>query len=99
MAPEQMAARLTEYFDAMTAAIFEHRGMVNDFIGDAIMAVFGAPLDDPDHARHAVESVLGMQRALAGRKRREDAEGGQRLGAGPGVHTGEVVAGNVRAEG
>src|SRR6266702_1525250 len=44
----------------MTAAIFEHRGMVNDFIGDASMAVFGAPLDDPDHARHAVESALSM---------------------------------------
>ena len=52
-----MAARLTEYFDAMTATIFARRGMVNDFIGDAILAVFGAPLDDPEHARHAIESA------------------------------------------
>jgi adenylate cyclase len=95
MAPDQMAARLTEYFDAMTAAIFDHRGMVNDFIGDAIMAVFGAPLDDPDHARHAVESALSMQRALGGLNRRWEAEGLPPLRMGLGVHTGEVFAGNV----
>ena len=95
MAPEQMAARLTEYFDAMTAAIFDHRGMVNDFIGDAIMAVFGAPLDDPDHARHAVESALSMQRALGGLNRRWESEGLPPLRMGLGVHTGEVFAGNV----
>src|SRR5437870_2827092 len=99
MAPEQMAARLTEYFDAMTAAIFEHRGMVNVFIGDAIMAVFGAPLDDPDHARHAVESALGMQRALASLNRRWESEGLPPLRMGLGVHTGEVFAGNVGREG
>ena len=95
MAPDQMAARLTEYFDAMTAAIFDHRGMVNDFIGDAIMAVFGAPLEDPDHARHAVESALSMQRALGGLNRRWEAEGLPPLRMGLGVHTGEVFAGNV----
>jgi len=64
MVPEQMAERLTEYFDAMTAAIFVRRGMVNDFIGDAILAVFGAPLDDPEHARHAVLSALAMVETL-----------------------------------
>ena len=67
MPPEQMAERLTEYFDAMTTTIFARRGMVNDFIGDAILAVFGAPLDDPDHARHAIESALEM---LTGEKAR-----------------------------
>jgi adenylate cyclase len=99
MAPEKMAARLTEYFDAMTAAIFDHRGMVNDFVGDAIMAVFGAPLDDPDHARHAVESALAMQRALEGLNRRWQSEGLPPLRMGLGVHTGEVFAGNVGREG
>ena len=95
MAPTLMAARLTEYFDAMTAAIFVHRGMVNDFIGDAIMAVFGAPLDDPDHARHAVRSALAMQRALEVLNRRWESEGLPPLRMGLGVHTGEVFAGNV----
>jgi adenylate cyclase len=95
MAPDQMAARLTEYFDAMTAVIFPRRGMVNDFIGDAILAVFGAPLDDPAHARHAIESALAMQETLAGLNRRWEAEGLPSLRMGLGIHTGEVFAGNV----
>ena len=95
MAPEQMAARLTEYFDAMTAAIFARRGMVNDFIGDAILAVFGAPLDDPEHARHAIESALAMGETLAGLNGRWQAEGLPPLRMGLGIHTGEVFAGNV----
>ena len=95
MAPEQMAARLTEYFDAMTSAIFVRRGMVNDFIGDAILAVFGAPLDDPEHARHAIESALAMGEMLAGLNQRWQAEGLPPLRMGLGIHTGEVFAGNV----
>jgi len=95
MAPEQMAARLTEYFDAMTSAIFARRGMVNDFIGDAILAVFGAPLDDSAHARHAVESALAMIETLATLNQRWSAEGLPPLRMGVGIHTGEVFAGNV----
>ena len=95
MAPEQMAARLTEYFDAMTTAIFARRGMVNDFIGDAILAVFGAPLDDPEHARHAILSALAMGETLAGLNQRWSAEGLPSLRMGVGIHTGEVFAGNV----
>lgn len=95
MAPEQMAARLTEYFDAMTSAIFVRRGMVNDFIGDAILAVFGAPLDDAEHARHAVLSALAMGETLARLNERWSAEGLPALRMGVGIHTGEVFAGNV----
>jgi adenylate cyclase len=95
MAPTLMAERLTEYFDAMTATIFARRGMVNDFIGDAILAVFGAPLDDPEHARHAIESALAMGETLAGLNRRWQAEGLPPLRMGLGIHTGEVFAGNV----
>ena len=53
MPAEQVAAHLNEYFPAMVDAIFAERGMINDFIGDGILAVFGAPLADPDHARRA----------------------------------------------
>jgi len=95
MAPEQMAVRLTEYFDAMTSAIFVHRGMVNDFIGDAILAVFGAPLDDPEHARHAVLSALAMVETLDRLNERWTGEGLPALRMGVGIHTGEVFAGNV----
>jgi adenylate cyclase len=69
--------------------------MVNDFIGDAILAVFGAPLDDPEHARHAIESALAMGETLAGLNRRWQSEGLPPLRMGLGIHTGEVFAGNV----
>ena len=77
------------------AAIFRHRGMVNDFIGDAVMAIFGAPLADPDHALHAVKAAADMERALAELNERWKAVGLPVLRMGIGVHTGEVFAGNV----
>jgi adenylate cyclase len=95
MPPERIAAHLNEYFDAMTAAIFAHRGMINDFVGDAVMAVFGAPVDDPDHAWHAVQSAVAMDRALEALNRRWATAGLPCLRMGIGIHTGPVFAGNV----
>jgi adenylate cyclase len=95
MEPERIAAHLNEYFDAMTAAIFAHRGMINDFVGDAVMAVFGAPVADGDHAWHAVQSARDMDRALEALNRRWDAAGLPRLRMGIGIHSGAVFAGNV----
>ena len=95
MEPERIAAHLNEYFDAMTAAIFAHRGMINDFVGDAVMAVFGAPVTDSDHAWHAVQSARDMDRALETLNRRWDAAGLPRLRMGIGIHSGAVFAGNV----
>jgi adenylate cyclase len=95
MQPEQIAAHLNEYFEAMTAAIFAHRGMINDFVGDAVMAVFGAPVDDADHAWNAVQSALAMNRALAALNERWQAAGLPSLRMGIGIHTGPVFAGNV----
>jgi adenylate cyclase len=72
--------------------------MVNDFIGDAVMAVFGAPLPDPDHAVHAVQSALAMEHALQALNQRWAAAGRPALRMGIGIHTGEVFAGNVGGE-
>ena len=69
--------------------------MVNDFIGDAIMATFGAPLDDPNHALHAARAAIGMDRALASLNERWAERGLPPLRMGIGIHTGEVFAGNV----
>jgi class 3 adenylate cyclase/CHASE2 domain-containing sensor protein len=99
VAPEQMARRLTEYFDAMSSVISAHRGMVSDFIGDGILAVFGAPLDDPDHARHAVGSACAMQQTLEQLNQRWRTAGLAPLRIGIGIHTGEVFAGNVGGAG
>jgi adenylate cyclase len=95
MEPERIAAHLNEYFDAMTTAIFAHRGMINDFVGDAVMAVFGAPIDDPEHAVNALQSALAMDRALEALNARWQAAGLPSLRMGIGIHTGSVFAGNV----
>ncbi|HEV8584905.1 MAG TPA: adenylate/guanylate cyclase domain-containing protein [Methylomirabilota bacterium] len=95
MTPEAIAAHLNEYFDAMRAAIFAHQGMINDFIGDAVMAVFGAPLSDPDHALHAVQAAAHMDRALAELNQKWTARGLPLFHMGIGIHTGSVFAGNV----
>ncbi len=95
MPAEEVAARLTEYFEAMTSAIFAHRGMVNDFVGDGIVAIFGAPLADDEHAWHAVLSADAMQRALDDLNRRWGAAGLTTLRMGIGIHTGQVFVGNV----
>jgi adenylate cyclase len=95
MAAETVAAHLSQYFDAMTEAILAHRGMINDFVGDAIMATFGAPVGDPEHALHAIQSAVAMDRALHELNRRWEAEGRPILRMGVAVHTGEVFAGNV----
>ncbi|HUG36578.1 MAG TPA: adenylate/guanylate cyclase domain-containing protein [Candidatus Limnocylindrales bacterium] len=95
MPAEEVAARLTEYFEAMTAAIFPHRGMINDFVGDGIVAVFGAPLRDPDHAGNAVAAAIDMARALRTLNEQWTAARLPTLEMGIGVHTGQVFIGNV----
>jgi adenylate cyclase len=95
MEPDRIAAHLNEYFGEMTAAIFAHRGMINDFIGDAVMGVFGAPIDDPEHAWHAVQSAVAMDRALQALNQRWQAAGLPPLRMGIGLHSGRVFAGNV----
>jgi adenylate cyclase len=95
MDPEQVAALLNEYFDAMTAAIFKYRGMINDFVGDAVMAIFGAPLNDRDHALHGVQAALAMAEALDALNLKWKEDGLPQLRMGIGVHSGEVFAGNV----
>jgi len=95
MQPADIAAHLNEYFDAMTLAIFKHRGMINDFVGDAVMAVFGAPAPDPEHAWHAVQSAIDMDRALTELNEKWKKAGLVELRMGVGIHTGRVFAGNI----
>lgn len=95
MPPEHVAAILNEYFDAMTAAIFKYRGMINDFVGDAVMAIFGAPLQDRDHALHATRAGIAMGEALETLNAKWKNEGLPQLRMGIDIHSGEVFAGNV----
>jgi adenylate cyclase len=93
--PDQISETMNEYFAAMVEVISAHRGIVQDFIGDGILAVYGAPLDDPDHAWHAVGTALDMQAALRRLNERWQPRGRPPLAMGVAVHTGPVFAGNV----
>ena len=93
--PAQLVADLNEYFGAMTAIVEGHGGFVDKFIGDAIVAVFGAPMADPRHAENAVRAALKMRDLLndpAGRLRIGD---GGSIHARVGINTGPVLVGNI----
>ena len=96
--PEAIVQQLNEYFSRMVHVVFEHRGTLDKFVGDAVMALFGAPLDDPDHAEHAVQAALAMLKELDELNRGWAAEGRPTLAIGVGVNTGDMVAGNIGSE-
>jgi len=56
--PEEVVAQLNEYFSRMVQVVFDHRGTVDKFVGDMVMALYGAPLDDDDHAEHAMQTAV-----------------------------------------
>jgi len=97
MAAEQVAQQLNEYFPMMVEAVERHHGIINDFIGDAVMAVYGAPVNNPDHALDAVRTGFQMQAGLDALNAEWQDRGLPALRMGIGIHTGPVFAGNVGA--
>ncbi len=97
--PEEIVGMLNEYFSKMVAIVFRHKGTVDKFVGDMVMALFGAPLDDPDHADHAVQAALDMLEELKGLNAQWKAEGRfAELDIGIGVNTGPMIAGNIGSD-
>lgn len=96
--PEGIVAQLNEYFSAMVEVLFRHRGTLDKFVGDMVMGLFGAPLDDPDHADHAVAAALEMMVELGKLNERWRAEGRPAVDIGIGINSGEMIAGNIGAE-
>ncbi len=94
-APETVVECLCVYFEAMVAAIQSHHGMVDKFMGDGIMAVFGAPLDDPEASLHAVEAARAMHTALAAVNEKLKPKMERPIEIGIGIHSGEAVVGHV----
>ncbi len=92
---DQVVAALNEYFTEMDAAIRAHGGLVLQFIGDEIEAVFGAPMASSDHADAAVAAALDMQERLGAWNAGRRAAGKAALQHGIGIHTGTVLAGNI----
>ena len=96
--PEEVVGQLNEYFSRMVQVVFDHRGTVDKFVGDMVMALFGAPLDDEDHAEHAVQTALAMTTALNELNADWQSQGRPVLDIGIGINTGEMVAGNIGSE-
>ncbi len=96
--PEEVVAQLNEYFSRMVSVVFAHRGTVDKFVGDMVMALFGAPLDDEDHADHAVQTALAMTTALNQLNAEWQSQGRPTLDIGIGINTGDMVAGNIGSD-
>lgn len=93
--PEALVHQLNEYFTRMVDVVFRHGGTVDKFVGDMVMALFGAPLEDPDHAEHAVATAVDMIHELGELNRAWAAKGMKQLDIGIGVNSGEMIAGNI----
>ncbi len=98
MEPQRLAELLNRYLSAMSDIILEHGGMVDKYIGDAIVAVWGAPLFDAEHAEHAVQAALAMQARLAELRPEWISQGLPAIHAGIGINTGVVSVGNFGSQ-
>ena len=96
---EEVVAQLNEYLGAMAEVVFRWNGTLDKFVGDAIVVFWGAPLDQPDHAELAVKCALHMRQRLEELHKKWLAEGKYPLDMGIGINSGEVLVGNMGAEG
>jgi adenylate cyclase len=98
MTPEQLITFLNRYFQIMVGCVIDHRGIVDKFMGDAILAVFGAPIVHEGHATEAALAALDMRAQLKMLNQDLIGEGYPPLRIGVGINTGEVVTGNLGSE-
>ena len=95
LTPEELVHLLNEYLTAMTDIVFKYEGLLDKYIGDAIMAVFGAPVDQPDHALRSCRTALEMMATLKGLQQKWAAEGRPFVDIGVGINSGDMVVGNM----
>ena len=98
MKPDEIATLLTEYFTEMVECVFRHGGMLDKFIGDAVMAQWGAPLGNEDDADRALQAAVDMMAALSALNARWLEQGRPTLEIGIGLNYGEAFAGNIGSE-
>ncbi len=98
-AVEEVVSQMNEYLEAMTDVVYRWKGTVIDFIGDEVYALWGAPLDQPDHVELAVKCALHMRGRLADLNKKWEAEGRPPLDHGIGLNTGTVLVANMGAAG
>ena len=90
---QDMVSMLNEYFEIMVDIVFQHEGTLDKFVGDEIMAVWGAPVGQKDHAERALRAALDMMQALARFNRFRVANGADAINVGVGINSGDLVAG------
>jgi adenylate cyclase len=98
MRPDEIAHLLTEYFTQMVECVFRHDGTLDKFMGDAVMAQWGAPLGGPDDADKAMAAAIDMMKELELLNARWQSEGRPELRIGIGLNYGEAFAGNIGSE-
>ena len=98
MEAAEVVSLLNNYFETMVEAVFNFEGTLDKFIGDALMAVFGAPLPLENHAWMSVQSALDMRRRLAEFNRKRQHTGHAPIRVGIGISSGEVVSGNIGSQ-
>ena len=97
--PEEVVAILNEYLTAMTDIVFRWEGTLDKFIGDAIVAFWGAPMEQEDHSERAVRCALNMIKKVEELREKWISEGKTPLTIGIGLNSGDVIVGNIGAEG
>ena len=97
--PYEVVKTLNTYLDLMTQEIMNHNGTVDKFLGDGVMAYWGAPLEQENHAELAVKCTLAMFKKMRTLKKKREKAGEVPLSFRVGVNTGEVIAGNIGAQG
>jgi class 3 adenylate cyclase len=98
MPPEQIVEFLNDYFKLMVHEIFAEQGTLDKFMGDGIMAVFGAPISRPDDPVRAVRAALGMRRGLRRFNAQQRERGAVEIEIGIGISHGESISGNIGSE-
>ena len=98
LGPEQVHRLINEYLTAMTNIVFKHCGTLDKYMGDAIMAIYGAPVDQPDHAQQACDTALEMMQVLNELNAGWAREGKPVLDIGIGINTGMMMVGNMGSE-
>jgi adenylate cyclase len=98
MTPENLVAFLNRYFTEMIECVMAHDGVVDKFMGDAILVVYGAPVRDPDHPLKALLTALDMRQKLVKLNEELIAEGHVPIRIGIGVNTGQAITGNIGSE-
>ena len=93
--PKQLTQLMSEFLTPLTQVIHSNRGTIDKYMGDAIMAFWGAPLRDNNHAAHALEAALQMQASLSQMNEKFIAKGWPKIEVGVGLNTGNMVVGNM----